>query len=93
MPAFDLKPSSQFHDGLLIDGNSVVLRQRTGRGDISIRASDITEIRASRSAGDIPFLHGSLNIRVGSKKYVLRRLPKGQRDQALQALREAMAAS
>jgi hypothetical protein len=92
MPEFDLKTSEGFRDGLLVDGNMVVIRQRgPRRGDITIRASDITEVRASRSAGDIPFLHGSLNLRVGGKKYVLRRLPKAQRDVAVNVLRKAMA--
>jgi hypothetical protein len=89
---FHLAPTLS-RDGLTVDGGQIVIHQRTaGKGDISIRASDVTEVRPSHSQGDLPFLQGSINLRVGGKKYVLRRLPKKERDTAVGALREAIAA-
>jgi hypothetical protein len=91
MPKFHLAPTLS-HDGLTIDDGQIVIHQRTlGKGDISIRPSDVTEVRASHSQGDLPFLQGSINLRVGGKKYVLRRLPKKDRDAAMIALQEAIA--
>jgi hypothetical protein len=91
MAAVDLRARPD-RDGLLVEGNLVVIRQRMGKGDITVRAADITEVRGSRSMGELPFLQGTLNLRVGGKKYVLRRLPKKQRDIAINALRAAMIA-
>ncbi|MCJ7510780.1 MAG: hypothetical protein MUP14_07840 [Dehalococcoidia bacterium] len=93
MSEFRLARAATFHDGLSIEKGTVTIHQKGFKGDITIQARDITEVRASRSQGDIPFLQGSINLRVGTKKYVLRRLPKGKRDAALVALRRVMVAS
>jgi hypothetical protein len=81
------------HDGLTIEDGQLIIHQKGFKGDIFVRPRDVTEIRASRSMYDIPFLQGTLNLRVGGKKYVLRGLPKGQRDAALRALGKLVASS
>jgi hypothetical protein len=93
MSDFHLARAATFHDGLSIEKGMVIIHQRGFSGDITIQGKDITEVRGSRSQGDIPFMQGSINLRVGNKKYVLRRLPKAKRDAALIALRRVMVAT
>jgi len=92
MIKFHLKPSL-FHDGLTIEDGQVIIHQRTlGQGDIIIPLRDVTEVRGTQGIGGPLVIQGSLHLRVGSKKYALRHLPKKQRDAALRALQEAIAA-
>lgn len=90
METFTLEKSLR-RDGLTVTPAITTISQRMGKGDIAIPTRTITAVSGYRAAYDIPFTEGSLTIRCGSKKYVLRRLPKAQRDAAVQAIQQAMA--
>jgi hypothetical protein len=77
-------------DGLTIDDSTVTIHQRTmGKGDITIPAKEVTHVSTHRPALTLPLLEavGTLELRVGSKKYALRRLPLTELEQAETVLR------
>lgn len=86
--------SSLVRDGLSVRGGMVIIHQRTpGKDDIMVPASQLTHVSANKPLIRLPWpkARGSLTLRVGSKKYVLRRIPVDQLDEAVAALQDAMA--
>ena len=75
------------HDGLEVYPDRVIIVQRTiGSGSISIPRSTITEIR-TQGMWSIDGRGYRLHLRVGSKKYVIRRLKKVEAEAAAQAIK------
>lgn len=93
MKTYTLK-STLGRDGLTINERTLTIHQRTmGKGDITIPTSDITSVGTHIPPFSMPFVKkvGTLELRVGSKKYALRRLPISDLVEAETALREVMA--
>lgn len=90
--AFSVK-GNLVRDGFTVKGHTVTIHQRTpGKGDIIIPTSQITHISANKPFLRLPWVsRGSLTLRVGSKKYVLRRIPIDQLEEAVDAVQDAMA--
>jgi len=66
------------HDGLTINEGVMTIHQRTlGKGDVSFRTADITAIEVKTPFSITP-RGASLNLRVGTKKYVIRHLTKDE---------------
>ena len=69
-------------DGLRIYPKRLVIDQRMGKDEKVIPIEEITEIGTNKSMYDMPFMEKSLSIVAQGKKYVLRRLSKGNADKA-----------
>lgn len=80
-------------DGLTVEDSTVTIHQRTmGKGDVVIPSKEITHVSTHRPAFTLPLMEavGTLELRVGSKKYALRRLPLAELDQAEAALKNVI---
>ena len=80
-------------DGLTIDESTVTIHQRTmGKGDITIPAKEITHVSTHMPGLTLPLMRavGTLELRVGSKKYALRRFPVEELKEAEAALRDVI---
>lgn len=80
-------------DGLTIDESTVTIHQRTmGKGDVTIPAQEITHVSTHMPGLTLPLMQavGTLELRVGSKKYALRRLPVDELKEAEAALRDVI---
>ena len=80
-------------DGLTIEDATVTIHQRTmGKGDVVIPSKEITHISIHKPAFTLPLMKavGTLELRVGSKKYALRRLPITELEQAEAALKSVI---
>lgn len=82
-------------DGFTITPTLLTIHQRMGKGDIVIPVRDITQVsigKGSPLTGLVPGMNrnSTLEIRVGSKKYSVRRLTNEEAKAAQAALGEAM---
>jgi len=74
------------HDGLEVYADRIILNQRTtGSGGIVIPKAQITEVR-TQGMWSLDGRGYRLHLRVGPKKYVLRRLKKEEAEGAAAAI-------
>lgn len=80
--------TSYLYDGLSIDDKFLLIHQRRGKGDVTIPFSQITGVTSFTKKG---FLFSRdtarLQITVGGKRYVVRRLPIAAQEEVVRVIR------
>ena len=81
-------------DGLTVYPDRLEIHQRAGKGDIYIPVREVTAISLGGNPYSLPFLGlnrtRTLVLRVGSKKYVIRRLTSAEAKEAQEAIAQQM---
>jgi hypothetical protein len=73
-------------DGVAIEGDVLMIHQRLGGGTIVVPANEIMSVSGYKAILDLPFVEASLVIQTRYHKYVVRRLPKKDRNAAIAAI-------